>query len=174
MSVTPAQAGDRLPCPQCDRSVAVPKLGEVRQLPRADSLAGGADALFGASNNASGSAGGTIAFVALSAIALASLLAAGYTGIRWAMVDSSQNTESFLEEVEAQYQKVDSAVLIREYEDMEEFSLDLLSPYPFHQKVLEKRRWGWNTVAAGCLALVTGCGGFIAASQARLIHYIVM
>lgn len=163
LSVSPAKAGEQLECPDCSVLVDVPNLVALRKLPRSDSSVEGADS----STKASSNPGATIVFAALSAIALAALLMAGYTGIRWAMIDASKNTETFLEQMDGEYNRIDAAVLIREYEDMEEYSMDLVSPYKFHETVLEKRRWGWNTVLAGAVATVCGCGGLFSVSRGR-------
>lgn len=163
LPVTPAKAGEQLECPDCSVLVDVPNLGALRKLPRSESSAEGADS----STKVSSNPGATIAFAALSAIALAALLMAGYTGIRWAMIDASENTEIFLEQMDEEYKRIDAAVLIREFEDMEKFSLDLISPYKFHEVVLEKRRWGWNTVLAGIVAAVCGCGGLFSVSRGK-------
>ncbi|MEL7266083.1 MAG: hypothetical protein AAFP69_14885, partial [Planctomycetota bacterium] len=38
--VAPSRAGDTVTCPHCSAAVVVPKLGELRQLPRADASPG--------------------------------------------------------------------------------------------------------------------------------------
>lgn len=160
-SVTPAQAGDQFPCPKCGSTIDVPKLGQLRLLPQID----GESDPSASRSSASPSSGGTIIFATLSALALAASLMACYTGIRWATTEVDVTTESYLAEMEAEYRRVDAAMMIREYENMEKYSLDLINPYKFHEAVLEKRRWGFNTMAAGSVALLCGLGAVIAVSK---------
>ncbi|MCO8121808.1 hypothetical protein NHH03_08670 [Stieleria sp. TO1_6] len=160
VSVTPAQAGDQVTCPECQAEVAIPKLGELRQLPQT----GDSDS---PAETPSRSVAGTITFVALSLVAVAALLGAAYNGIRWAMIESEVTTESHLEDIDKNYKDVDPAVLIREFEDMEKYSLDMVMPYKYQVIADEKARWGRNALIAAALAVVCGGGGLIAASQGR-------
>lgn len=160
LSVTPAQAGDCIRCQKCNGEVAIPKLGELRALPQIDD--GPTDAEI-----QSQPLGGTVAFVALGLIAVASLLGAGYNAIRWAMVETTMTTELHLADVEETYAKSEPAVMILEFEDMEELSLDLITPYKYHVTVLEKKKWGWNATIAAAMALVCGIGAFVAGSVGR-------
>jgi hypothetical protein len=105
--------------------------------------------------------------VVLSLIAVGGLLGAGYNGIRWALIDAENTTETHLAEIEKGYAKEEPAVMIVAFEDMEKDPLDLLMPYPYRQTVVEKSKWGWNAAIAAGLALVCGTGAFIAASQSH-------
>jgi hypothetical protein len=160
ISVTPAQAGDSLQCAQCQSQVAIPNLGELRKLPQTAESSTQA-------TSASRPVGATIAFVVLSLIAVAALLGAGYNGIRWALIDAEITTETHLADIEEDYSKEEPAVMIVAFEDMEKDPLDLMLPYPYRQKVVEKSKWGWNAAIAAGLALACGTGAFIAASQSH-------
>lgn len=162
--VTPAQAGDSIQCSKCQQLVAIPKLGELRKLPQtAPQTANDA----AAASDGTRSVAGTIAFVALSLVAAAALLGAGYNGIRWAMIETKNTNETHLRDIEASYMKVEPAALVLEFEDMEKFSLDMVTPYKYQVIADEKSKWGWNTVVASGLAAACGVGAFIAASQSR-------
>ncbi|KAA5542238.1 hypothetical protein FYK55_15665 [Roseiconus nitratireducens] len=141
--------------------MAVPKLGELRQLPRVESAPQDRPP----PPTAAPSVGANIAFIMLSLIAAAALLGAAYCGIRWALIEADENTETHMAEIAARYEKVDPSVLIREYEDMEEYSVDLVAPYNYKVVADEKRKWGWNAVIAGCVGLFCGIAGLLAASR---------
>ena len=160
ISVTPAQAGDSVQGAQCKGQVAFPKLGELRQL-RQVANSGSQVA------PESRSVGATIAFVVLSLIAVGGLLGAGYSGLRWALIDAENTTETHLAEIQEDYSKEEPAVMIVAFDDMEKDPLDLMMPYPYRQKVVEKSKWGWNAAIAAGLALACGTGAFIAASQSH-------
>ncbi|QEF96426.1 hypothetical protein Mal15_04540 [Stieleria maiorica] len=160
LSVTPAQAGDTTPCPHCRGDVPIPKLGELRKLPRVET--GGSETA-----PATATGAGAVAFVALALVAVALLLGAGYNAVRWAMIETTTTTESHLQEVEESYARVEPASVVLDFEDMEVRSLDLVSPYTYHAVVTEKARWGWNAVITAGLAVGCGIAAFGAASLGR-------
>ena len=147
-------------CPHCHADVAIPKLGELRELPQVEG-----DPKRSAATAPSG--GSTIAFLMLGLVAVALLLGAGYNAVRWAMIETTTTTESHLAEIEESYARVEPAAVVLEFEDMEVRSLDLVSPYTYHAVVTEKARGGWNAVITGGLAVVCGIGAFGAASLGR-------
>ena len=147
-------------CPHCHADVAIPKLGELRELPQVEG-----DPKRSAATAPSG--GSTIAFLMLGLVAVALLLGAGYNAVRWAMIETTTTTESHLAEIEESYARVEPAAVVLEFEDMEVRSLDLVSPNTYHAVVTEKARWGWNAVITGGLAVVCGIGAFGAASLGR-------
>ncbi|QDV47184.1 hypothetical protein Enr13x_70930 [Stieleria neptunia] len=160
LTVTPAQAGDSTSCPQCHADVAIPKLGELRELPQVGDAPDQPAAT-------APSGGSTIVFLMLGLIAVALLVGAGYNAVRWAMIETTTTTESHLAEIEESYARVEPASVILEFEDMEVRSLDLVSPYTYHVVVTKKSRLGWNAVITASLALVCGIGAFGAASLGR-------
>lgn len=160
LKITPAQAGDVVRCPKCQSQVAVPKLGELRQLPRSEEP----DTLPPARAR---SEGGGLVFVGCTLIAVGCFLAAGYNGIRWAMVDADMTTEGHLEEIERSYSESEPAAMILEFADMENYSLDLVSPYTYQIRVDEKRKWALNALVGGGIGLLFLMGGFVGASQSR-------
>lgn len=161
ISVTAGQAGDSVKCPKCEGQVAIPKLGELRTLPQVAQ---------DKSEIASGqrSVGGTVAFVVLSLVAVAALMGAGYSGIRWASIHADTTTESHLAELETDYLQSEPAMMIVAFDDMEQYSPDLALPYSYQIKLDEKSKWGWNALIAAGLALVSGMGALIAASKSRM------
>jgi hypothetical protein len=86
----------------------------------------------------------------LGLIATACLLVAGFCGIRWSLIDVPLNTEQHIATYREQYKGLTAAELIREYEQMEKYGLDLASPYNYKKQERTKRRWGQNaSIAAG-------------------------
>ena len=160
LPVTPAQAGDSMPCPKCQGRVAIPKLGELRKLPQSQDPTGQI-------SQRSQPAGGAVLSLMLGLIAVASLLGAGYNTVRWAMIKTTTTTQSHLQELEESYARVEPSAMILEFEDMEGLSLDLTMPYKYHKVVMEKARWGRNALIAGGVALICGLGAFAAASLGR-------
>ncbi|QDV88267.1 hypothetical protein TBK1r_72990 [Stieleria magnilauensis] len=147
-------------CPHCHADVAIPKLGELRELPQVEDAPDRSTAT-------APSGGSTIAFLLLGLIAVALLLGAGYNAVRWAMIETTTTTESHLAEIEESYARVEPASVVLDFEDMEVRSLDMVSPYTYHAVVTEKSRWGWNAVITAGLAVVCGIGAFGAASRGR-------
>lgn len=160
LRVTPAQAGDQIVCQNCQQQVAIPKLGQLRQLPQVSQAPA-------ESAGSSRPVGATIAFVAMSLIAVAALLGAGYNTVRWAMIETETTLDSHLERIEREYAEVEPGSMVLEFEDMEAVSLDLAMPYPYQRQADEKAKWGFNAMVAGGIMLVFATGAFIAASQGR-------
>ena len=157
LSVAPSQAGDQIRCPSCQADVAIPKLGDLRRLPVAEPPPGGrsqADAPV----VARGPSAATIGFVVLGLIATVSLLIAGFSTIRWAMLEAPETSQSHIETLREEYGKVNAAQLIREYEVMERYGLEMPSPYKYKQQQLIKSTWGRNALIAGTLAAVAVLG----------------
>ena len=162
--VTPSQAGDLVQCSACDQSVAIPRLGELKQLPRDESQPAELDRVPPYTE-----AGFTQRFgtVALGLICTASLLIAGYCGIRWALIDAPLTTEIHLQEVREVYPTRNPAELLREYEQMEEADLELPVPYGYKRTQNLKQGWGQNATIAGGVAILTLIGAIIFASSGR-------
>ncbi|GAA4459212.1 hypothetical protein [Novipirellula rosea] len=162
--VTPSQAGDSVLCPSCEQSVAVPRLGELKQLPRDESQP--SDTGPAPPYNEAGFAQ-TFGTVALGLICTASLLIAAYCGIRWALIDAPVTTEIHLQEVREVYPTRNPAELLREYEQMEEAGLELPVPYGYKRVQNLKQGWGQNAAIAGGVAILTLIGAIIFASSGR-------
>ncbi|MEO1524518.1 MAG: hypothetical protein AAFX06_03740 [Planctomycetota bacterium] len=155
--MTTAQAGDSLTCQSCSTIVAIPKLGELRQLPRVEE---------DAPETATSTGGGeSFLFLLLSLVAVGCLLVTGYCGIRWAMIEVEATTDSHVAEIKSRYLESDPAVLVREFEDMEKYSLDLIAPFVYQKKANEKWSWALNAGVAGAIALVSGGAGLALASR---------
>jgi len=151
--VAPSQAGDQVICPGCDQPVTVPRLGQLRQFPLAEeeksSTAAGSR-----SSESQMPLGLRAAFLIAGLVAVGSLLVAGYCGIRWAMVDVPATSEYHIQDIHDALKETPAANLVREYEDMERYGLEVAQPYPYKLLELERRGWGNRAVVAGVIALI--------------------
>ena len=133
-------------------------LGKLRQLPLADDSPG-ADGSPPAAVGREGGLGRRAAFVTLGLVATASLLIASFCWIRWSLIEVAVTTDIHIETLRQEYHQVPAAQLIREYEDMEKYGLDLPTPYKYKQIETNKKSWGRNAsiwTAIGSLSLI-GC-----------------
>lgn len=148
IEVSPSQAGDQAPCPSCHADVDIPKLGELRQLPLVEQQAT-ADAAPQSQTSAARSAG----FLVLGLIATGSLLIAGFCGIRWVLIDVPNSTEEHISTLREQYKELSAAQLVREYEQMDEYDLDLSAPFEYKRIEKTKASWGRNASIAGTIGI---------------------
>ena len=90
-------------------------------------------------------------FLVLGLIATASLLVAGFCGIRWVLIDVPNTTEEHLTTLRAQYRELSAAELVREYEQMDKYGIDLVMPYNYRKQQIKKDKWGRNASIAGAV-----------------------
>ncbi|MEM8911166.1 MAG: hypothetical protein AAGC97_05305 [Planctomycetota bacterium] len=150
--MSPAKAGGQIECSQCDRAVDVPKLGELRQLPPSVS----APVL---PKGDSGKRGMPVIFAALAMLAAGMLLAAGYSAIRYAIIEVPIDTVGHIAQFRDAYQDASSAQLVREWEDITERDIDLPTPYRYRTIQLTKAAWGRNAL----ILALAGLASFAAA-----------
>jgi hypothetical protein len=161
--VSPSQAGDRTNCPDCQAEVPIPKLGDLRLLPQAEETVQKADKF--RANESSGVR--SIGFGLFAFLAAGCLLVSGYCGIRWLLTDVTMTTDQHIAALRTEYKTLDPARLIREYESMEEFGLELPEPFPY--KIVEnaKRAWGRNALIAMGVGLFSFMTSIILGSTGR-------
>lgn len=147
--VSPAKAGNRIACPDCATAVEIPKLGELRTLPPADS----GDPVAQNQSTAETSAVRSFAFGAFALVAAAALLVGGYCGIRWLLTDVPLTTEEHIEGLRTEFATMEPAGLINAYEEMEQYGLELPEPYQYKLAENLKRAWGRNALIAGGIGL---------------------
>lgn len=160
--VSPSQAGNETICPECQTSVTVPKLGDLRGLPRDDQQPAG-DLPQGGTMSSAGSMG----FVVFGLIAAVCMLVAGFCGIRWSLIEVEMTTEEQIAYYEEQYQTLTAAQLIREFEQMDGDTFDTGGPSVYKAAELEKRDWGQNASIAGGIGLVSLLTAFAIAGSGR-------
>ena len=158
--VAVSKAGAIVSCPECGAEVAVPKLGELKRLPLHDNSAGRSP------SGSPSSAGSPLPFVLMACIATAAVLGAGYCGLRYVLTDVPMTTEEHLREYKQGYETASPATLIREYEDMEKYGLELGEPMLYKSIEQRKSQWGRSTLLCGGVAAVAilGC---VALSRGR-------
>lgn len=162
--VSPSQAGDDIRCGHCGENVPIPKLGVLRQLPRATDDSAEPS---GATKPAKTTGGTSFGFVATALVATASLLVAGFCTVRWALVDVPMNTTAHIAEYEEAYQTASPAALIREFQEMEERGIELPVPYKYKRLELTKQTWGRNALVAGAIALVSSIAAAVLSMSRR-------
>lgn len=161
--VTPAQAGGQVVCPACGELVRIPKLGDLRQLPQADAATAVGTA------REPGSPLRRFGFVAFGLVGIAGLLVAGFCLIRWALIEVPTTTEQHIAELRDTYANVSASQLVIEYEDIEQFGVDLASPMAYQAIVDNKSAWGRNALYAGIVGLlaIAAAGGLAAVARRR-------
>ncbi len=161
--VSPSQAGNQTPCPHCNATVDIPNLGALRLLPDADPAANETPRHLASETSAARRFGfGLFAFIAAGC-----LLVGGYCGIRWLLIDVPLTTEEHIAGMRDEYARMEPAGLIRDYEEMEEFGLEL--PEPYQYKIVENARsaWGRNTLIFGGVGLFSILMALVLAATSR-------
>ena len=163
--VSPSQAGDQTSCPSCQSRVDIPKLGELRQLPLSEeqSTPEGSQGTDGAESSMARSAG----FLVLGLIATASLLVAGFCGIRWVLIDVPNTTDEHIALMREEYRKLTAAELVREYEQMDRYGIELVMPYKYKEVQIKKDSWGRNASMAAAVGGLAILGAFGLAATGR-------
>lgn len=161
--ITTSQAGGVADCPACHAQVEVPTLGKVRQLPMSESGIASAQKREAATS----SGGGSISFLVLGLIATAALVIAGFCGIRWFLIDVPMTTETHIAEYEKAYRGLEPARLVREYEQMEKYSLDMVPMYTYKKTEQTKSDWGRSAAVAGGVGLLAVIGAFLMGTANR-------
>lgn len=162
--VSPAQAGEETACPDCGAAVALPTLGQLRKLPRAESASADPPPAEAAAET---SAGLRAAFVALGLIATASGLIAAFCAVRWALIEVPMTTDRHIAELRSQYEELSAAELVREWEDIEEHGVEMVAPFQYRRLQLTRQRWGRNALIAASLCLLAVLGAAILGAATR-------
>ena len=163
-SVTPAKAGGELACAACSHSIAVPKLGELKRLPLVDGSAEKSQLQTGPSGL---SGGRSMAFAALGAVSLLCFLGTAFCGVNWATINVPTTTESHLADLKATYRMASAARLIREYEDITKYGVDIPQPYPYRSIELRKQAWGNKSVAFAGAGLLAAASSILVGRRRR-------
>lgn len=148
--VSPSQAGDRVLCGNCGEYIAIPKLGELRKLPRAEEAPSLGE---NGRRPVDTLAGSRIGFVAAALVAVAGLLVAGFCTLRWALIEVPITSESHIAEYAEAYESASPAALILDFEEMEERGIDMPVLYNYKRIEVTKQTWGRNAMISGVSAL---------------------
>jgi len=149
--VSAAKAGGEIVCVGCQQPIAVPKLGQLRELPMSapNPEENAASAAIGLSG------GRSMAFAALGLVSLLSLLGAAFCGVNWSTTEVLMTTQKHLATLEERYAESTASQMIREFEDITEFGVDIPAPLIYRDIELRKQAWGQKTVGFAGLSLVT-------------------
>lgn len=148
LEVATSRAGGEVLCPHCDRRVAVPKLGELRQLESAAAQAAAGVA------PAETSVARRIAFVTLLGIAAVAGLIGAFCIVRYAAITVPETTEGHIAHLQELYPQLPGGQLVREWQDLERFTPALAAPYQYQQIADEKSNWLWQGLTALGVTLV--------------------
>lgn len=145
--VSAAKAGGEILCSGCQRPIAVPKLGDLRNLPPVTSAIASSDET-AATKGLSG--GRSMAFAGLGLVCLIGLLGAAFCGVNWANTEAPMSTGKHLELLQEMYTEASSSQLIREFEEITEYGVDV--PAPLMYRTMELQKLAWGQKALGFLA----------------------
>ena len=160
--VSPSQAGNQTSCTSCQSDVDIPKLGELRKLPLVEEPQT-AEATEAPESSIARRAG----FLVLGLFATASLLVAGFCGIRWLLIEVPNTTEEHITTLRQQYSELSAAELVREYEQMDEYGIELIAPYDYRKEQIKKDSWGRNASMAGTVGGLAILGAIALATTGR-------
>ncbi len=146
VEVATSRAGSDIQCPACNQTIAVPKLGELRQLENEQAAAG--------NPASSGRIGNRVAFAALLAIAAVAGSIAAYCLIRYATITVPETTEGHIAGIEEMYSQLSAAELVREWQEMEKFTPEATGPYRYQHIATEKSGWLRQGLTASAIAAV--------------------
>ncbi|MGB1924975.1 MAG: hypothetical protein ACPHL6_00505 [Rubripirellula sp.] len=151
VAIAPSQAGGILTCVHCQASVQVPKLGELKQLPKAADDQTPSEKQVASSEYSPAVRAG---FLVSGFAATACLLIASFCGLRWFLLPVPNSTAGHIESTRADIESFTAAELIRAYEEMEKIPIDLVRPYIYKEKETVRNRWGMNAVYSGSAGAV--------------------
>lgn len=152
LRVSTTQAGGAATCPNCQATVPIPKLGVLRDLPLADGEPEADPRVRGEIAEASPLF--QVGYGLAGLIAGASLLIAGFCGIRWALMEAPTTTDQHVATMRQELSERTAAELIREYERMEKQSIDLAIPFKYKELAIRKAEWGRNASIAASVGVV--------------------
>jgi len=161
VDVPTSRAGSEIDCPSCHKTIPVPKLGELRKLQSqtADSTA--------KPSIAGGATGHRTAFALLMGIAAIAIVGGSYCMVRFAAIDVPATTEDHIAEIEQVYSQMPAAQLVREWQEMEDFSPEIAHPYVYQEIADEKAHWLRNALIGFVIAAVSGVIAFVSHSMGR-------
>lgn len=165
IAVSAAKAGSQTACEHCGRTVTVPKLGQLRQLPPMDQAASGSSPEKNSPERGS-DADSPLPIIALGLLATAAMLVGGYAAIRYVLSPVDLTTDQHLAQYDEAYRTEPVAVLIREYENIEQYGLELPLPAAYIKQAEIKRQWGTTAIAAAVVGIASA-GGLTYLSRRR-------
>lgn len=158
VEVSTSRAGSEIDCPSCQKTISIPKLGELRKLESEPTASATRPAMAGAAT------GQRAAFALLMGIAAIAIVGASYCMVRFAAIEVPATTEDHIAEIEEAYSQMPAAQLVREWQEMEKFAPEIARPYVYQMIAEEKSLWLRNALIGFAIAAVSGVIAFISLS----------
>lgn len=150
-SVSTSAAGSEVPCPTCGQNTSVPKLGELRRLPRAD------EGNPTRSSKSQSSMGARTVFAICALGAIAAGITAAYASIRCYALPAPISSEFHIEQDRKQISELNPLDLLMVWEEYEK--MDFESQFPFPYKRIQDMRDEWTGVAMTSLVVAAVLAG---------------
>jgi len=166
--VVVSQAGSEVTCSACQRSVAIPKLGELRRLEAEQS--GNSENAVAKRRQSNGEANATrrLCFAGATAIAFLAALIGLFCLVRWALIQVPANTEIHVAEVNTMFHQVGAAQLVREWQQMEKYGLELTGLYGYKKMEIEKSTWAnYGLISLAVFLLASGLATVLGIGDAK-------
>ncbi len=155
-AVGTARAGGQVACDDCGEAIVVPKLGELRQQPLAGSGQGPAVVR---------KSGGGGMFLVAATVAAITILAAAFCTLRWLTIDVPATTASHIAEVTEAYPQASPAELVREYESINRYGIELPRAYGYHAIETRSNQWRTWALVLGGIGLASLAAAVLAARR---------
>lgn len=162
ISVSPSQAGDTAACSGCDSKVQIPKLGDLRKLPQAES-----DAPDKSSGPADGRGDFQIMTILLGIFALIGLLVAGFALVQRSLIEVTTTTDQHIAELREEYKELEAARFIRELENIEAYPPESPGEFTYKANARKRQRWLINALVAGGIGTLMLLAAIVLASSGR-------
>lgn len=151
IAVTPKSAGGTVECPLCGEQQAVPKLGELRKLPRTEEIAEGDE------KSPSG-LGFRISFALLMLVALAGAVVATFAAFRWQSLPLPNTTDKHVAQDREGIAQLNPIQLIEAWNEHEQHDLSRRRPRQYHVMAEIKAHWKKVCLIALGVAVVSLLG----------------
>lgn len=161
VEVPVSRAGSEIDCPTCHKIISVPKLGELRKLESNPVSPAARQAV------ASSATGNRAAFALLMGIAVIAIVGGSYCLVRFAAIEVPATTEEHIAEIEEVYSQLPPAQLVREWQEMEDFSQELANPYVYQEIANERSEWLRNALIGFAIAAGASVIAFLSLSFGR-------
>lgn len=159
VDVPTSRAGSEINCPSCQKIIPIPKLGELRKL---ESLSVASAAKPSASGAATGQ---RTAFALLMGIAAIAIVGGSYCLVRFAAIEVPATTEEHIAQIEEAYSQMPASQLVQEWQEMEDFSPEIASPYVYQLIADEKSKWLRNGLIGFAIAAASAGIAFVSLSS---------
>jgi hypothetical protein len=107
-------------------------------------------------------------FAALLVIAGTAAVAGMFGAVRYFAITVPATTQTHINEVQRLYKEVPAAQLVREWQYMEKYDLDVATHYTYKKLEIEKAGWGRNSlICLAVFAVATGLSILIGMSESK-------